>query len=91
LPKRQFVYKALLGRLTPIIPRFSATIVDAKANGLLERYSLTLTDLFENPDRVREHLAGQALPQELQSAFDAAGSSLGKSFATNSRVFSTIG
>jgi bacillithiol biosynthesis cysteine-adding enzyme BshC len=76
------VYKALLGRLTPIIPRFSATIVDAKANGLLERYGLTLTDFFQNPDKVREHLAGQALPQELQSAFDAAGNSLGKSFAT---------
>ena len=31
-------YKALLGQLNPNIPRFSATIVDTKANGLLERY-----------------------------------------------------
>ena len=76
------VYQALLNRVTPIIPRFSATIVETKANGLLERYNLALTDLFQNPDKVREHLAGQALPQELQSAFDAANASLGKSFAT---------
>ncbi len=66
-----------------MIPRFSShTIIDTKANGLLERYGLALTDLFQNPEKVREQLAAQALPQELQAAFDSAGSSLGKSFAT---------
>jgi bacillithiol biosynthesis cysteine-adding enzyme BshC len=76
------VYQELLNRVTPIIPRFSATIVDTKANGLLERYNLALTDVFQNPDKVREQLAAQSLSQELQSAFDAANSNLGKSFAT---------
>ncbi len=76
------VYKALLNRVTPILPRFSATIVDTKANGLLERYSLTLPAIFQNPDKVRERLAAQALPQELQAAFDSANNTLGKSFAT---------
>ncbi len=32
------VYKALLGRATPILPRFSATIVESKPQVLLERY-----------------------------------------------------
>ena len=76
------VYQELLNRVTPIIPRFSATIVDTKANGLLERYNLALIDVFQNPDKVREQLAAQSLSQELQSAFDAANSNLGKSFAT---------
>lgn len=76
------VYQALLGRVTPIIPRFSATIIDTKSNGLLERYGLGLTNLFQSPEKVREHLAAQALSKELQAAFDSAGSSLGKSFAT---------
>src|SRR5450755_614142 len=31
------VYQALLGRATPILPRFSATIVEAKPQALLER------------------------------------------------------
>jgi bacillithiol biosynthesis cysteine-adding enzyme BshC len=76
------IYKALSGRVTPIIPRFSATIVETKANGLLERYGLTLTDLFQNPEKVREQLAARALPQELNAAFEAAANNLGKSFAT---------
>src|SRR5204862_7518707 len=64
------VYQALLGRITPIIPRFSATVIDTKSNGLLERYRLTLTNLFQTPEKVRELLAAQALSQELQVAFD---------------------
>ena len=76
------VYRALLGRVTPIVPRFSATVIDTKADGLLERYSLVLPDLFQIPEKLRERLAAQALPQELQAAFDSAVNSLGKSFST---------
>jgi bacillithiol synthase len=84
------VYQALLGRATPIIPRFSATVIDAKPQGLLERYSLTFTDLFAGPEKVREHLAAQALPQELQAAFDTAGINLGKSFAAIREALSRL-
>jgi bacillithiol synthase len=70
------VYKALLGRATPILPRFSATIVEAKPQALLERYGLALPDLFQGPDVLRETLAKHALPSDLQAAFDQAESSL---------------
>jgi bacillithiol synthase len=64
------VYEKLLGHVTPIIPRFSATLVEPKADRLLERYELTLRDLFH--DSLRERLAARTLPPELQSAFDDA-------------------
>ncbi|MGA9798525.1 MAG: bacillithiol biosynthesis cysteine-adding enzyme BshC [Terriglobales bacterium] len=70
------VYKALLGRATPILPRFSATIVEAKPQALLERYGLAVPDLFQGPDFLRETLAKHALPSDLQAAFDHAESSL---------------
>jgi bacillithiol biosynthesis cysteine-adding enzyme BshC len=73
------VYETLLGRVTPIIPRFSATIVEPKLKGLLERYGLRLPDLFHGPEAVRELMASRALPKELQSAFDQAETSLEKS------------
>ncbi len=63
------VYELLSGRITPIVPRFSASIIEAKPQTLLERYGLTLSDLFSGPERLREILAGRALPQELQGAF----------------------
>ena len=70
------VYEALLGRVTPVIPRFSATLVDAKPATLLERYGLTLVDLFHGPEPLRELLAARTLPSELQSAFESADASL---------------
>jgi bacillithiol synthase len=73
------VYEALLGRITPVIPRFSATLVESKPRAILDRYGLTFTDLFHGPEPVREKLAARALPNDLQAAFDRAGASVGDS------------
>ncbi len=75
------VYERLLGRVTPILPRFSATLVEPKLQGLLERYNLSLTDLFAGEDALREKIAARILPPELQNAFDRAGASLEDSLA----------
>jgi bacillithiol biosynthesis cysteine-adding enzyme BshC len=75
------VYEALLSRVTPIVPRLSATIVEPKLKGLLERYGLRLSDLFNGPESLRELMASRTLPKELQSAFDQAEVSLEKSLA----------
>jgi len=73
------VCEKLLGRVTPILPRFSATLVEAKQQRLLERYQLGLQDLFQGPEKVRETLASQALPSDLQSRFAEAKERLEKS------------
>jgi len=70
------LYEALLKRITPIIPRFSATIVEAKPQGLLERYELHLPDLFQGPEKLQEQMASGTLPKDLQSAFDQAESTM---------------
>jgi bacillithiol synthase len=66
----------LLGRATPIVPRFSATLVESKPKRLLEQYQLNVSDLFHSPEHLREALAARALPAELQSAFEQAKVSL---------------
>jgi len=75
------VYEKLLGRVTPIVPRFSATLVETKLRGLLDRYSLGLPDLFHGPEQLREQLATHTLPNELRSAFDNAQAAVKKSLA----------
>jgi bacillithiol biosynthesis cysteine-adding enzyme BshC len=70
------VYERLLGRVTPIIPRFSATIVEPKIERLLERYGVNVTDVFAGPEALRQKLAAHNLPEDLQSAFDATKKSL---------------
>ena len=74
------VYQALLGRVTPIVHRFSATLIEPKPKAVLERYGLTFTDLL-GAEPVREKLAAHALPKDLQSAFERAHASTQQSLA----------
>jgi bacillithiol biosynthesis cysteine-adding enzyme BshC len=75
------VYEKLLGRVTPILPRFSATLVDPKAERILTRYELGLPDVLQGPEKVREVIAARSLPADLQSRFSEAYASVEKSMA----------
>ena len=63
------VYENLLEHVTPVLPRFSATLVEPKAQRLLDRYGLKITDCFNGPSPLREELARRTLPPDLTSAF----------------------
>ena len=76
------VYEALLGRITPILPRFSATIVEPKMQRLIERHGINVTDVFAGSEALRRQLAERGLPEELQAAFDAARKSLDSHLST---------
>ena len=69
------VYENLLGRVTPVLPRFSATLVEPKAQRILTRYQLQLPDLFHGHEKVLETIAARSLPPGLQARFADAYSS----------------
>jgi bacillithiol biosynthesis cysteine-adding enzyme BshC len=73
------VYEKLLGRVTPILPRYSATLVEAKPERILTRYQLSLPDLFHGPEKVREAIAARSLPSDLQTRFSEAYASVEQS------------
>ena len=70
------VYRLLSGRITPIVPRFSATLIEAKIQHLLEKLKISVIDVLAGPEALRAQLAARSLPQDLQAAFDAANKSL---------------
>jgi len=63
------VYEEVLGRATPVLPRFSATLADARAQRLMAKYRVSLPDLFHGPETFRELLALHSIPGELDSDF----------------------
>jgi bacillithiol biosynthesis cysteine-adding enzyme BshC len=75
------VYEALLHRVTPIVPRFSATIVEPKIERLLERHRLPITAVFEGPESLHREMAARSLPADLQAAFDSAAKSFDSNFS----------
>lgn len=75
------VYEKLLGRVTPILPRFSATLVEPKVQRWLRQYGITVQDTFHGPEALRQKLAAHTLPSDLQAAFEGAKKSVEESFA----------
>jgi bacillithiol synthase len=84
------VYQALLGCVTPVVPRFSASIIEPKSQALLDRYGLALPDTFHSPEELRETLAERTLPQELQAAFDQADTALKKALSSLSSALARL-
>lgn len=70
------VYETLLGRVTPILPRFSATLIEAKPQALLQKYALTFSDLFLGPEALREKIGLRLFDRDLQSSFESATASI---------------
>jgi len=76
------VYEELLGRVTPILPRLSATLVEPRIQRLLERYGLSPAETFIDPEHLRVLIAERALPGDLNASFDAATERLEGSMAS---------
>ncbi|HKW19323.1 MAG TPA: bacillithiol biosynthesis cysteine-adding enzyme BshC [Terriglobales bacterium] len=65
-------YEVLLGRVSPVLPRFSATMVEIKIQALLEKNHLSATDAFQGPETLRGVIGERRLPPNLQSSFEHA-------------------
>ena len=66
------VYERLLGRITPITSRLSATLIEPRIERLLNKYEIELPELFHGEHELRDWLAAHALPAELKHNFEAA-------------------
>ncbi len=75
------MYEELAGRVTPIVSRFSATLIEAKPQALLEKYKLSVPDLFHGPEALREAIGSRLLDAGLQASFDQADAVVARSMA----------
>src|SRR6202012_3303925 len=59
------LFERILGRLTPVLPRLSATLVEPAISDLLDRHELTLERIFaSNEASLAQRLAARAMPVE---------------------------
>ena len=71
------LFERILGRMTPVHPRFSATLVEPDVGELLRRHELPLERvLTESADSLAQLLAARAMPVEGKRKLAAAGTAL---------------
>jgi bacillithiol synthase len=71
------LYERILGRMTPVQPRFSATLIEPAIGELLRKHELALERVFaETPASLAQLLAARAMPIEGKRKLAAAGTSL---------------
>jgi uncharacterized protein YllA (UPF0747 family) len=66
----QVVYKHLLGRTTPIWPRFSTTLVEARLASWMRKYGLRLRDVLHPKDEFISMLSRRTIPADIKDDFD---------------------
>lgn len=66
------VYESLVDRTTPVLSRFSATLIEPKVKALLDKYTLAIPEILEGPDVLRETIGTRRLPPNLQNSFEKA-------------------
>jgi bacillithiol biosynthesis cysteine-adding enzyme BshC len=75
------LYEALLRRVTPVLARFSATLIEAKPQALLEKYDLAFQNVFHGPESLRDEIGARLLDASLQASFDQATAAVERSMA----------
>ncbi len=66
------VYQKLLGRITPVVSRLSASLIEPRIEKLLNKHEVQLPELFHGEYELRDCLAARSLPPELNHNFDGA-------------------
>ncbi len=71
------LFERLLGRMTPLHPRFSATLIEPAIGDLLTQHELTAQQIFaESRESLAQRLAARAIPIEGKRQLASAGNEL---------------
>jgi len=72
------LYERLLGRVTPVLPRFSATLIEPAIATVMAKHEVTLEDAFEakTADALAQRLGARAMPIEGKRKLAAAGNAM---------------
>ena len=66
----EVIYRELLGRMPVLLPRAGFTILDPKAEKLLQRYGLCIENLWSGPQELRRKMEAVSVPETLAKNFD---------------------
>ena len=73
----QVVYEKILGWVTPVLPRLSATLIEPAIAEVMERHEVSLTEMLSSrPEELGHRLGARAIPIDGKKKLAAAGNAL---------------
>jgi bacillithiol synthase len=79
----QVIYDRILSRVTPILPRLSATLIEPAIAEVMSRHEITLNDVLSSrPDELAHRLGARSLPIEGKKKLASVGNSLDEELKT---------
>jgi bacillithiol biosynthesis cysteine-adding enzyme BshC len=70
------IYQRILGRITPILPRLSATLIEPSIGAVMAQHEVSLTDAMCPAEELALRLAARSLPIEAKRRLADAGNAL---------------
>jgi uncharacterized protein YllA (UPF0747 family) len=70
------IYEAVLGRVTPILPRLSATLIEPAIGAVMAQHEISLPDAMRPVDELAQRLGARAMPIEAKRRLADAGNAL---------------
>jgi bacillithiol synthase len=70
------LYEAILGRITPVLPRLSATLLEPAIAAVMEKDELQLPDAMTTAEELAQRLGARAMPIEEKRKLAAVGNAM---------------
>ncbi len=70
------LYEQILGRITPVLPRLSATLVEPKIADVMARHEVSLPDAMTTAEALAQRLGARAMPIEGKRKLAAVGNAM---------------
>ncbi len=70
------LYERILGRLTPVLPRLTATLLEPAVGAVMDRDEVQLPDAMTTAEALAQRLGARAMPIELKRRLAAVGNAI---------------
>jgi bacillithiol biosynthesis cysteine-adding enzyme BshC len=84
------LYERVLGRVTPILPRLSATLIEPAIGAVMAQHEVSLPDAMTTADELAQRLGARAMPIEAKRRLAAVGNALDEALGAAVEYLGTL-
>jgi bacillithiol synthase len=84
------IYERVLGRITPVLPRLSATLIEPAIGAIMEQHEVSLPDAMRPTDELAQRLGARAMPIEGKRRLASAGNALDEALTAAQDYLGTL-